>query len=180
MKYKTRIAWLITVVTVVAGVGTAAYASIPDGSGVIHACYQSPPPEHGAPLNVIDTGAGGNCSGGHVALTWNQTGPQGPAGAAGATGATGPQGPPGVSGYQLEQQTQTLTEDTETTFTVTCAAGEVPTGGGYHTQYPSGHVAVGDDYPVSNGWVVRLVLLGNTGGSYSKDVTVYAVCVDAS
>lgn len=84
--------------------GAIASASIPDSSGVIHACYQSPPPVHGANLQIIDTGAGGSCGGGMVPLTWNQTGPQGPVGAtgangpqgpAGATGATGPQGPAG-------------------------------------------------------------------------------------
>jgi hypothetical protein len=75
----------------------AAYASIPDSSGIIHACYQSPPPAHGANLQVIDTSAGGSCGGGMAALSWNQTGPQGPTGATGATGATGSQGPAGPS-----------------------------------------------------------------------------------
>jgi hypothetical protein len=38
--------------------GTAAgasIASIPDSAGMIHACYQSPPPAGGANLQVIDT-----------------------------------------------------------------------------------------------------------------------------
>ena len=78
-----------------AAVGTAAgaaVASIPDSGGVIHACYQSPPPAGGANLQVIDTANGGKCSGGHVGLSWNQQGPQGPAG---PMGPAGPQGPPG-------------------------------------------------------------------------------------
>lgn len=83
--------------TVLAGVGIAS-ASIPDSSGVIHACYQSPPASGGSKLAVIDTDNGGHCSGGHVELSWNQTGPQGPAGATGATGPAGPStaGPSGL------------------------------------------------------------------------------------
>lgn len=85
------------------GVANDALASIPDSGGTIHGCYQSPPPAHGANLQVIDTGNGGSCGGGMVSLTWNQTGPQGPAGATGpqgpqgAAGATGSQGPAGPS-----------------------------------------------------------------------------------
>jgi hypothetical protein len=83
-------------------------------------------------------------------------------------------------GYEIATQAQTLTEDVETTLTVSCPSGKVAVGGGFHTNYPSGHVVVGENYPGSGSWVVRLVLLGNTGGSYSKDVIAYAVCVDAS
>ena len=81
------------------GAATAAFASIPDSSGVIHACYQSPPPTGGANLQVIDSDNGGKCSGGHVEITWNQTGPQGPIGPQGAPGPAGPStaGPGGLS-----------------------------------------------------------------------------------
>jgi hypothetical protein len=92
-KYRWPIAISVAAALTFVGVGLAS-ASIPDGSGVIHACYQSPPPAHGANLQVIDTGAGGSCSGGMVPLTWNQTGPQGPA---------GPQGPQGPSPTASEQ-----------------------------------------------------------------------------
>ncbi len=92
---RNRLLIVVAAATGLALAGTGiALASIPDSSGVIHACYQNPPPAHGANLQVIDTGAGGSCGGGMAALTWNQTGPQGPAG---ATGATGPQGPAGPS-----------------------------------------------------------------------------------
>jgi hypothetical protein len=86
MSIRAKLAVLLGSVAVVLAAGMGfAFASIPDGNGVIHACYQSPPPAHGANLQVIDTGAGGSCSGGMVPLTWNQTGPPGPstAGAAG-------------------------------------------------------------------------------------------------
>jgi hypothetical protein len=59
------------------------YASIPDGSGVTHGCYNK---KTGA-LKVIDTAVRPNCPSGTTALDWNQTGPQGPQGVA------GPQGP---------------------------------------------------------------------------------------
>lgn len=98
IKRRWRIPVIVGAAVVAVAAGTSvALASIPDSNGVIHACYQSPPPAHGANLQVIDTGNGGSCSGGMVALNWNQTGPQGPTGATGATGATGPQGPAGPS-----------------------------------------------------------------------------------
>lgn len=83
-----------------------AYASIPDGSGVIHGCY-SKPSKPGTPpgsLRVVDTGAGQSCDANEVPLTWNQqgqrgtTGPQGPQGSAGPAGPTGPAGPAGAAG----------------------------------------------------------------------------------
>ncbi len=72
--------------------------AIPDSSGVIHAAYASPPPAHGANLQVFDSESGGSPGGGAVALTFNQTGPQGPTGAQGPIGATGPAGPAGPQG----------------------------------------------------------------------------------
>ena len=88
MKRKYLIAAGGLVVLLAGGLGAGiASAAIPDSGGVIHACYQSPPPQHGANLQVIDTGNGGSCGGGMVALTWNQTGPQGPAGSTGPSTA---------------------------------------------------------------------------------------------
>jgi len=87
----------------------AATSSIPDPSGVIHACYKTAVAAHGSPLKVIDSNAGGSCAAGYSPLTWDQvgpTGPTGPAGATGATGGTGPAGPSGISNYQLVQQTE--------------------------------------------------------------------------
>jgi hypothetical protein len=91
-----------------AGAGIA-YAAIPDGTGVIHACFKQ-----NGDLRVIDPAATKQeqsaCKNDETALNWNQqglagtpgaTGPQGPkgdAGPAGATGPAGPQGPPGGQG----------------------------------------------------------------------------------
>jgi hypothetical protein len=87
-------------------VATAAWASIPDSSGVIHGCYRTGPgsPSQIGLLRVIDTEAGQSCARNEVSLTWNQAGPEGtqgptgPQGATGATGATGAQGPSGAGG----------------------------------------------------------------------------------
>jgi hypothetical protein len=68
-----------------------AYATIPDGQGVIHACYRT----NKGDVRVIDSGS---CAAGEAALSWNQTGPQGPAGPAGPQGLQGPQGPRGPEG----------------------------------------------------------------------------------
>jgi len=60
--------------------GGIAYATIPDSSGVIHACFLN---QEGQ-LRVIDTGA--TCRRNETPLSWNQTGSQ------------GQQGPPGPAG----------------------------------------------------------------------------------
>jgi hypothetical protein len=67
-----------------------AWASIPDGAGVIHGCYQ----KVNGQLRVIDTDKGQICNPSENPLNWNQTGPQG------AQGAQGPQGPAGLPGPQ--------------------------------------------------------------------------------
>ena len=51
-------------------VGGAAYASIPDGGGVIHACYT----RNTGVLRLSDTGA---CSSKETSLSWNNVGPAG-------------------------------------------------------------------------------------------------------
>jgi hypothetical protein len=76
---KIRLAVLAVVVTGLAG--GIGYATIPDPAGVIHGCYK---PANGS-LRVIDRSAGGACSSGERALSWNQAGPPGPAGTAGPT-----------------------------------------------------------------------------------------------
>jgi hypothetical protein len=73
--WRARWAVPIAIVAVLAA-GGIAYASIPDSSGVIHACYQ----KTNGSLRVIDTQAGAKCSSTENPLTWNQTGPAGPRG----------------------------------------------------------------------------------------------------
>jgi hypothetical protein len=86
--------------------GGIAYATIPDSSGVIHACYhvnaQGTVDASGA-LRVIDPSStnkdGSACKHDEKALDFNQTGPQGaqgPQGPQGPQGSTGPTGPSDV------------------------------------------------------------------------------------
>jgi hypothetical protein len=78
-------------------VAGAAYATIPDNNGVIHACYA----KSGGTIRVIDSSVTNCKASSETSLSWNRQGPVGPAGPAGpvgATGATGPAGPAGPAG----------------------------------------------------------------------------------
>ncbi len=74
--------------------GGIAYATIPDGSGVIHGCYL----KGLGTLRVIDTGKAQTCSSFETPLTWSQTGPPGAQGPQGSQGPQGQQGPAGPTG----------------------------------------------------------------------------------
>ena len=76
-------------------VGGVAYATIPDGGGVIHGCYA----KSGGALRVIDNTVT-NCKTGETALQWGVQGPQGPQGLQGPQGVQGQQGTQGVQGQQ--------------------------------------------------------------------------------
>ena len=82
------------------GIASAVQASIPDASGVIHACYNTSL-AHGNPtgaLRVIDTAkANGSCASWEAPLIWNQRGVTGPTGP-GGVGSIGPTGPTGLAG----------------------------------------------------------------------------------
>jgi hypothetical protein len=82
----------LTIVGALLVAGGIAYATIPDGGGVIHACYQK---NQGA-LRVIDTDKAQTCSSSENTLTWSQTGPQGQQG---PPGPTGPSDAWSVDGY---------------------------------------------------------------------------------
>jgi hypothetical protein len=95
----SRAAVVLMGCTVVGVLATAALASIPSASGVIHGCYAK---KTGA-LRVINYSKQ-RCHSGELTLTWYQRGRTGaagrvgPAGATGATGATGSNGPTGTTG----------------------------------------------------------------------------------
>jgi Collagen triple helix repeat (20 copies) len=143
-----------------------AYASIPDSSGVIQACYQ----KVNGQLRVIDTSKGGTCNSSETALSWNQTGPIGAKGTTGAKGSTGANGingqkgatgPPGANGtngakgatgpkgpaggldsVQVVSQNVAGTGGFVTLF-VDCPAGTTLTGGGAQIL---GHVGDADGF----------------------------------
>jgi hypothetical protein len=75
------------------GVGSTAFAAIPDGGSVIHSCYK----KSGGAVRVIDT-ASTSCDSNETPLDWNQQGPQGPQGAPGPKGDKGDKGDPGPPG----------------------------------------------------------------------------------
>jgi hypothetical protein len=75
--------------------GGIAYATIPDGGGVIHGCYL----KGLGTLRVIDTDKAQSCSKLENPLNWSQTGPQGPQGPQGPTGPAGPSDVWTVDGY---------------------------------------------------------------------------------
>lgn len=64
--------------------GAVAYASIPDGSGVIHACRN----KGAGQVRIVDTPSQ-RCRPDEIALTWNQSGPPGPKGDPGSPGGSG-------------------------------------------------------------------------------------------
>ena len=84
---------LVTMVAVAAGV---AYATIPDASGVIHACYKT----NNGQLRVVDD-ATESCKSSETEIAWSQVGPSGPTGATGPSGASGSSGPSGPAGSAL-------------------------------------------------------------------------------
>jgi hypothetical protein len=154
---------------VLAVTGGVAWATIPDGSGQIHACYKTGSGE----LRVVDPSAGGTCKPSESALVWSQTGP------AGADGATS---------VAIRTHTQTVTAGGSFTFTALCEPGEKATGGGWRMDgpVPSGAppVTVLGTVPQSSspepaagetpiGW--KVIGASSQDGS-DHDVTAFAVC----
>lgn len=135
-----------------AGAGVA-FATIPDSSGTIHACYKN---STGA-LSVIDTGAGQSCGSGETALNWS--------------GA--------LSYYTKTAGPDTVGPQTGDTNGATCNSGDAAVGGGATMQNGSASVmrlvaTYPDPYgppPVS--WSSTV---WNTDPTNSWSVTYYAVC----
>src|SRR5262245_52439138 len=82
--------WIAAALGLAAAVGIAK-ATIPDGGGVIHSCFQN----NNGSLRVVDDPT--TCRNNETPLAWGQTGPQGPIGPRGPQGPIGPQGPSGSS-----------------------------------------------------------------------------------
>ena len=90
--------WPLLATIVVFGLLDArfALASIPDASGVFHACYH----KSSANMRIIDS-AVDSCKNNETEVTWSKVGPPG---ATGQTGATGPAGPTGPSDAYVKDQ----------------------------------------------------------------------------
>jgi hypothetical protein len=101
-------------------IGGIAYASIPGGDGVIHACYKTSNPARGA-LIAIDSTA--RCPNGYAGLNWNQTGPQG------KQGPQGESGPATVSTAESGQEGRpfiTVDAGSSNQITLECPSSTVP------------------------------------------------------
>ena len=77
---------------------SVAYASVPDGNGVIHACYRA---KSGGSVRIIDLDKGQTCRSYEKGVTWNRTGPPGPPGASGPQGSKGDKGDPWTPAYGI-------------------------------------------------------------------------------
>lgn len=153
---------VIFVLALLAGVGgAAAYASIPNASGVINGCYKTANPNKGD-LIVIDSAA--SCPAGYTALNWNQA---------------------SIRGYEVVTATAVNPTPVQTSvqfqirLSANCPAGKSPIGGGGSITWDNGDSAqyMADSAPTASGWTVTW--LGNPQlGSGSGDYTarVYAVC----
>src|SRR5262249_34402941 len=85
--FRKRFLTALAVITILVLIGVVAmYATIPDASGVIHACFNK---SGGSSIRVIDNSVT-KCGSNEIELDWNVTGPQGPAGPQGPTGPAGP------------------------------------------------------------------------------------------
>jgi hypothetical protein len=167
--------------TVVAG--GIAVAAIPDGGGVVRACYG----ERAQACHPTK----------ELTLSWNQRGVPGDAGPAGPPGPAGPQGDPGPPGAQGPQgeagppgppgpaggsdatvttQTATVGGGTFTTVIAACPAGTSVVAGGYSVPDAAGGLLdVLQDRPLGDqtGWVLRL----RNAGADPIPVSAWAVCV---
>jgi len=188
-KRKLAVFGLLAVAAV--GAGTA-YATIPDGNGVIHACYQ----RSGGSLRVIDSSVT-NCGSKETSLNWNvqgaqgpqgpagPPGPAGPAGTPGAEGPPGPQGPegpqgaagppgPGVSQYEVATGIAFLQPGTGDTATASCPTGKKVLGGGFTFFGFLGELDLAKSSPALDGtsWSV----VGKNTGTQEADLVAFAIC----
>jgi hypothetical protein len=160
-----------------AGGGTALAAtdSIPDSSGVIHACYKANANGNTSPLGVIDTALPkGQCPSNQTELDWNQAGPQGPAGPPGQ----------GTSFYVVKvgapPSSIGLPPGDDAAQPVFCNTGDhaVSGGGSAADQADSGLITINESYPsdsgaTDNAWTTDI---RNTSTSGIVYVVFYAEC----
>lgn len=126
--------------------GALARASIPDASGVIHACYK----KGDGDLRVIDDAVSG-CKLAETPLAWSQAGPQ---------------GAPGVSGYEVVTETFIAGQGTGG-GDVECPRGKRVLGGGVSVTPPpaAAQFEVSTSVPTPDGTGWTMAWAGDGGGS---------------
>jgi hypothetical protein len=92
---KLKLAAVVAGIAAVA-VCSVAFASVPDGNGVIHGCYGKPGTIHEGWLRAIDTAQGMTCQSNESPLDWNKPGTPGQPGQKGDKGDKGDTGDPGT------------------------------------------------------------------------------------
>lgn len=169
----------LVVLALAAVLGGAAYAAIPDSSGLIHGCYDN----QSGKLRVFDADETHPkvCGNGETPLSWSQQGPQGvpgPPGPKGDPGETGPQGPAGLSGYEIVLEATPFDEDDRKRTFAACPQGKKVLGGGSflaNSTPDQGGIFVTGSGPEANGggWSVEAEQFvgGNPWG-----LTAYAIC----
>jgi hypothetical protein len=121
INHQRRLTLVAVAVVAALGLAAAVGASIPDGGGVIHGCYN---PSGG--LRVIDTTSGGKCSPGDKAVNWNVQGPTGPQGPQGQKGDKGDSGPTYAAGTGLGLAGTTFGIDGSYQLPQGCSNGQSP------------------------------------------------------
>jgi hypothetical protein len=72
MRGKDLLAGCVLGAVVASAVGVA-YTAIPDGTGIVHACYQNVTSAN-KPVKLLDSAKATACPSGWKAVTWNQKG----------------------------------------------------------------------------------------------------------
>ena len=148
-------------VALFAVVGGVAYATIPDASGVYHACLKN------GSIRMIDS-ATEQCKATETEITWSKTGQPGPAGPA---GPQGPQGPTDTTADTFVGQFGTNTNGAAAANGETCTLGQILlTASTNHTA--GGLPASGQLLPINQNQAL-FALIGTTYGG--NGVTSFAL-----
>lgn len=189
-----RASWTIAAGAAAVLAAGVAYGAIPDGNGVINACYD----KQSGQLRAVDpaTGTPKGCGSKEAALRWNETGPQGPTGPQGLPGALGddgdqgdpgqqgPQGDPGpagadgVSGWELVREQFDLRPDSIANASVSCGDGKRVLGGGFYLPFSDFDVQITNSTPNLAGdhWGV----IATNRGDVERTFFIEAICADVS
>jgi hypothetical protein len=174
---KFKLAAILAAIAAVAA-GSAAFAAIPDGNGVIHACYWKGTT---GSMRIIDPAQGQKCTSNENELDWSQQGPPGAPGARGDKGDPGQQGPAGVSGYKVEPHVfpvpWTMDPGQISTIPTDCNVGETAIGVAFNsTAVLAIEESAPSPYNAPRAWELKVKNIDNQTGTL--DVSV--LCVVAS